>query len=64
MDDGDFEIYRDEQKDEDTALEYMIKALDACVKFDDHAMVRHAIDGLRKRIEDVAGMRMRGERSA
>lgn len=62
MDEGDLDIYSEEQEDEDTALDYMAKALDMCVKYDENVEVRQAVDGLWKRIDQVKRMRLRGER--
>jgi len=62
MDEGDLDIYSEEQEEEDTALDYMAKALDMCVKYDKNVEVQQAVDNMWKRIGEVKRMRLRGER--
>lgn len=63
MDEGDLDIYSEEQEEEDTALDYMGKALDMLVKYDERSEVRWEVARLWKRIGEIKPLRLRGERA-
>lgn len=60
MDEGDREIYMQEQEEEETALDYMAKGFDMILRFDEDEEVRGAVEGLWQKIAQVKSMVLGG----
>jgi hypothetical protein len=60
MDEGDLQIYQEEQEEEGTALEHMSKALGMVVKFEADGQVRAAVDDLWQTIGQINRMVLGG----